>query len=192
MRTVIYSAPAVEPVDLDEAKLHLRLDGGEHNALLNSLIAAARLNLEETYGVRMITQTWDLYLDTFPGNDRIVMPYIPLASISGVYYTPDGGSEATFAASNYVVDNKSEPGQIVLKSSASWPGDTLEPANGVRIRFVCGYGASGASIPAPIKQALLLLMGHLYEHPELYEVGPVMAVPFSVNSLMANYRNWHF
>lgn len=187
-RLVIYTQPSVEPVSLTEAKAQLRLDTSDHDTLVSGLIKGARQYLEEILNRAFISQVWDLYLDEFPGATEIVLPKSPLASVAGVYYTPDGSSEATFAASNYQVDAYSEPGRIVLKDTASWPGDSLQNANGVRVRFTAGYGTSSTNVPEPLRQAMLLLISQWYDNPVSYEVGPVMATPFSVKALIAPYK----
>lgn len=187
-RTILITGPTTEPISTAEAKLNLRVDGSDHDSLIAELIGTARAYIEEISNRRLIEQTWDLYLDQFPGAAEIELPYPPLSSVTGIYYTPDGGSELTFAASNYLTDLISEPGRIVLKSSASWPGDTLIDTNGVRIRFVCGYGDEAVDVPKPLRQAIHLLVSQWYDNPNSYEVGPVMEAPFTVKALVAPFR----
>jgi uncharacterized phiE125 gp8 family phage protein len=186
--TVIATAPAIEPVTVIEAKAALRIDTTDHDTMIGNLIKAARRHLENICRFRFITQTCDCFLDDFPGEDEIELPYMPLISITGVYYTPDGGSELTFAAANYLVNTASEPGKIVLQSTSTWPSDTLTEAKGVRIRFVCGFGETTISVPEEIRQAIILMVSQWYDNPANYEVGPVMQTPFAVDALMANYR----
>jgi uncharacterized phiE125 gp8 family phage protein len=191
-RTLLITAPAIEPVSAVEAKLNLRLDGSDHDTLVGELIGGARQYIEQVSNRALIEQTWDLYLDEFPGESVIELPYPPLISVTGIYYTPDGSSEQTYAASNYLTDVISEPGRIVLKSTASWPGNTLIDANGVRIRFVCGYGKTAADVPKPLRQAIQFLVSQWYDAPNSYEVGPVMETPFTVKALIAPYRIHEF
>lgn len=186
------SPPAEEPVSLDEAKLHLRIDHSEEDALIAGLIGAARRHIEETVLSRaLITQTWELYLDRFPAKAIIKLPRPPLQSVESIKYTLEDGSEATFSASNYIVDNVSEPGRIVLKRDASWPADTLIPVNGVKVTFAAGYGDDPADVPDPIKQAMLLLIGDLYENREesiVVQGLQVQRLPFGVQSLLYGYQ----
>lgn len=190
MNLTLSSAPALEPISLTEAKAHLRVDGTDHDTLIGALIKSARQYIEEITGRALITQTWDGYLDQFPCQSAIELPCAPLQSVTGVYYTPDGGAEATLAAGNYLVDTHSEPGRIVLTTAGAWPGDSLQPVNGVRVRFMAGYGNAGSNVPEPLRQAMLLLIGQWYDNPNTYEVGPVMATPFAVQALLAPYRMW--
>ncbi len=62
MALVLTTAPAAEPISLAEAKAHLRIDADDEDALLTALIAAARMFVERTLGVALITQSWSYFL----------------------------------------------------------------------------------------------------------------------------------
>ena len=171
MALKIYSAPASEPVTLSEAKLHLRVDGNEDDTLIQGLIQTARVDVETISLHKLITQTWDLYLDGFPGSSGLALPYPPLQSVSGIYYTPYGGTETQFSAANYYVDAISVPGWVVLDAAASWPSNILIGVNGVRIRFVCGFGLTSATVDPRAILAMKLLIGHYYENREAVFMG---------------------
>src|SRR4051794_4197557 len=66
MRLVQITPPSVEPVTLAEAKLHCKVDFTDDDALITSLIAAARMVCETRLRQALVTQTWVLYLDSFP------------------------------------------------------------------------------------------------------------------------------
>lgn len=72
--------PAVEPVSIDEAKLHLRVTHDDEDTLIATLISAARLHAENYCRRAFVTQKWDLYLDAFPRQNFYgVLPgYAPL------------------------------------------------------------------------------------------------------------------
>jgi hypothetical protein len=59
-------APTVEPITLAEAKLHLRVDATDDDALIGSLISAARFEAEHRCSRALVTQQWELSLDSFP------------------------------------------------------------------------------------------------------------------------------
>lgn len=140
----------------------------------------------------LVTQTWDYVLDEFPAVDYIRLPMPPLQSVTSITYKVKAGTVLTFAEANYVVATGSEPGRVILKSGCSWPSDELYKADPIRIRFIAGWtGVAPNTIPVTIKQAILLLIGHLYENREaVAEVrgGALLEIPLGVDALLATHR----
>lgn len=192
MAVVLVTAPAVMPVSTVDAKRHLRVDIADDDALIETLVAAATAWVETITRRALVTQTWDLALDAWPAGGRINVPKAPLQSVTSVTaYDRDGGS-AVFAGSNYLVDTDGQPGAVVLRSGASWPSAELREVNGVRVRFVAGYG-DPEDVPAPITEAILLAIGTMYENREDVQVAQgisVTALPFGIRRLLAPYRLW--
>ncbi len=165
MALKLITGPVVEPVSLEEAKLHLRVDIADDDYLIDGLLRTAREYVEDVSGRALCTQTWELVADAWPG-DTFVLPKPPLQSVTSIKYTSDAGVEATFSSASYHVDTDSEPGRVVLRSTASWPTVTLADINGIRVRYVCGYGATAGDVPQRYRQAIALLVGHWYENRE--------------------------
>lgn len=188
MKLVVATAPAIEPVTIAEAKAQCRIDIADDDILLSGYITAARQYCELASRRAFVAATYDLYLNDWPVGDVIRLPRPPLLSVTGVYYTDEDGTEATFAASNYIVDTADEPGQVALKSGASWPAVTLQAVNGVRVRYVAGYGTSATAVPQQYQQAILLLVGHWYENREAVLAAQgfsVTELPLGVRSLLS-------
>lgn len=184
MTLLMITEPSVEPVTLEEAKLHCRVDASEDDDLISGLITSARDWVESFDNRALITQTWELILDSFPGSDILKLPLPPLQSVSSIKYINDAGIEATFATTDYTVDWRSEPGRIRLMENESWPSVDLYIWNGVRIRFICGFGLA-ASVPERYKQAIKLLVGHWYENREQVMAGVTPSeIPFGVKALL--------
>jgi uncharacterized phiE125 gp8 family phage protein len=190
VRYKVTTEPASEPVTLAEACSHLRINTGDDDTYINRLIKSARQYVEDTIlGRSLITQTRDAYLDEFPTDRFIELPGPILQSVTSVKYTDSDGVEATMSAADYLVDTVSEPGRIVLKTDEIWPSFTPEVANAVTIRYVCGYGDTEVDVPEPIRQAILILIGHQYESRELFIVGNIIQkVSFSTDALLADFR----
>lgn len=184
------SAPAVEPLSLDEAKLHLRVDIGDDNELITALIVAARQYVEGATNRALISQTWRLSLDYWPYANCIRLPKPPLQSVTSLVYLDEDGNQTTWDASNYIVDTDSEPGRLVLADDASWPSLTLYPSNPIRVTYVAGYGDEGSDVPEHLRLALKLLIGHWYENREaIVSTGAVpKEIPLAVESLINLHR----
>lgn len=164
-RVKITTAPATEPVSASEAKLHCRVDHSTEDAIFERLIKMARTQCENISRRAFVTRTYTAYLDRWPGW-CFELPYPPLATISSIkYYDNAGGAAVTINSSNYVVDINSEPGRVAFVDNYSFPSVTLREINGVEIIYTAGYGAA-ADVPDQYKQAMLLLIGHLYENRE--------------------------
>lgn len=189
MSLKLITAPTAEPVTLLEAKDHLRVDGADEDALISVLITAARKWCEEYTGRQFVTATWDWTMDSFCPS--FVAPIPPLQSVTSIKYLDTAAVEQTLASSVYRVDAVSEPGRIALDYGQSWPS-THPVINAVTIRFVAGYGAPQA-VPEPIRQAMLILIGEMYEQREESLVGTIQSsVPFGVRALLTPYKVWNF
>jgi uncharacterized phiE125 gp8 family phage protein len=187
MPLVMTSGPATEPLTLAEAKAHLRIDDDDEDQLIASLILTSRLHVEAALGLALLTQSWRLVLDRWPKSAVVVVPLQPLQSVAQVRVLAADGNPSVVPAADYVVDVASMPGRIVRTGSAyPTPG---RAAGGIEIDFTAGYGALAASVPAPIRQALLLLVAHWYEHRDPIEIGaPGTAIPDAVARLLAPFR----
>lgn len=178
----LITAPATEPVSLAEVKSQLRIDSITEDTYLGTLIAAAREYCEMFQNRAYITQTWELTLDGWPCFP-IKLPMPQLISVTSIKYFDTANVEATWAASNYFEDTDSEPGRIGLGYNIVLPTITLRPINAVKIRYVAGYGAASA-VSLRTKQAILMLIGHLYENRETVSPVDLKEIPFAVSSLL--------
>lgn len=188
MSLTLVTAPAAEPITLQEAKDHLRVDGADDDALISALITAARERIDGPYGWlgrAILTQTWDFYLDEFPAGTCIYLPLAPVQSVVSVTYTDPNGASQTFADYALGADLDSQP-RLVLGWEKAWPA-TRAIAEAVKVRFIAGY-ATPAAVPAPIKAALLLTVGHLYENREAAVERALTETPMGVDHLLSPYR----
>ncbi len=151
--------------------------------LLNGFITAARQYCEGYQNRAYITQTWDLFMDEFP-ESPVKMPLPPLQSVTSIKYYDKDDTEYTFDAANYQIDAASLKGRIALAYNKSWPAVTLQPVNGVVVRFIAGYGDAASDVPERIKTAVKLLVGHLYENREATDIREHFDVPFAVQALL--------
>lgn len=146
---ITVTPPAVEPVSLAEAKLHLRVDHSTEDALIAALVSAAREDVESDSWRAVAAQTLRLDLDGFPDNDEdIILPRPPLVSVTSIVYTDPDGDQQTMDSDDYVVQAAGDRcGRISLASGVSWPS-TLDQAAVVSITFAAGYPAARISTAA--------------------------------------------
>ena len=161
MRLKLKTAPTVEPVTLEEAKLHLKVDSADDNTLITALITTVRQLAERETKRAFITQIWQMYLDYAPAEIRIPKP--PLQSVVAITVLDEDGAETVVDDTTYDVDaSENSPGRIRLKSGSSWP-DHRGFASFI-IELKAGYGDAATDVPEALKQGLFVLMGHMYEN----------------------------
>lgn len=183
MSLKLTTEPTAEPLSLSEVKSFLRLDVSDDDPIVTMILSSAR-KMAEQYTLRsFITQTYDLWMDRWPSGKSnvfwdgikeasatilsseqrfVVLPMPPLISVTHVKTYDNSDAATTFASTNYIVDTDQNPGRIILKNSSIWPLD-LRAAKAINIQYVAGYGSSGTSVPAAIRQAILMICAKLYE-----------------------------
>ncbi len=185
MVAILVSAPQEEPVTRDEAKAHARIDGDAEDARVDALIAAARAEVENRTGRAMMAQGWRIVRDTVPPGGVIRLAPGPVAFVSAVTVYGADGTASVADPDEYQVDTDSVPGRLRLGAGRFWGSRAM---NGIEIDMTCGvYDA--AEVPAPMKQAVLMLVAYWFEQREAAAVGAVAGpVAHAVSSLLAPYR----
>lgn len=178
------SEPQVLPVTVAEAKAHLRIDHNDDDSLIETIIQAAAGQIDGPYGAGLILspQDWELSLDGFPS--LIELPLWPVTAIKVIEYTDADGDLQILDPSVYVFDLSSNPARIARDYNKQWPIVRRVLSN-VRIEFTAGFD----TVPADLKQALLLLIGHWYENRDAAIIGTIAAdTPFAFNAIIDRYR----
>jgi len=135
----------------------------------------------------MITQVWELYLDTWPDSNVIKLPKSPLQSVTTIAYTDSDGNTTNFT--DFYTDTASEIGRIILNDTASWPSATLREVNGIKITYSVGFGATSSSVPSAAKTAMHLIIGNMYQNREAVVIGTISSdLPLGVNSMLDTLR----
>lgn len=183
VRTV---APLTEPVTLEQAKAHLRVTSDTEDTLIAALVSAAVSHLDGWSGILgrcLISQTWR---QDFSGFGIIRLPFPNVASVV-VAYTDGNGVSQVLAGSNYHIVNGLGGTWIELADGGSFPSTASQP-DAVRVTFVAGYGGAD-DVPAGLKAAILLHVGHLFENRAAVEVGATPAIlPLAYDALVEKHR----
>ena len=181
----VLTAPSVEPVTLAEAKLHLRVDITAENDLITRLIGVARRYCEQASGRAFVTQTLTGGLSGWPVDGVIRLPYAPLQSVTSITYVDEDANTDTVSSDVYGVDTKL--GLVYLDTDQEWPSEAMRTYDPITVTWVAGYGDAASDVPDGYKQAILLMVGHLFENREAVVVGAGytgVEVPLAVESLL--------
>lgn len=179
------TAPASEPLSTSEFKSHQRIDTSADDIYCDTLVKTARQYVEAVTWRALINQTWVLKLPAFP--DVIWLPKPPTVSITSIAYIDTDGTSQTLGTSVYALDSTQEPARIVLKFGQNWPATRAQNEDAVTVTFVAGYGSSASSVPEPLRHAVRLLAGMLYENREAVAGGNMPLLPFALSAMLDAY-----
>jgi uncharacterized phiE125 gp8 family phage protein len=209
-------APEIEPVTLAEARRHLRVDADNttEDDDITPLIAVAREMVESYTGRVLIDQTWRLTIDDLRGNlfgdsvggytnlqgpfqwwrgrvGEIMLRKSPALALSSFVSVGADGAETTIDADTYQLrEAGSRWPRIVALSGATWG------LGAFRITFRAGFADRTGSpqqgadfVPARYRQAMKLIIGHLYENRESVVLGSIPTeLPMGVKWLLRSDR----
>lgn len=186
MALKLITAPSTLPVSLAEAKLHLRIDAADEDALVTALISAATQGAEQETGRAIMPQTWAVTLDAFP--EAIELMRTPVQSVTSVKYFDEAGVQQTLPGSLYSLDNSEDAGfaYVVPAYDTDWP-DTRDQVNAVEVIYTAGY-ADAAAVPEIIKAWIKLRVGALFENREAWTLGKSIEPNPFVDRLLDPYR----
>lgn len=184
------SAPAATVVSSDEAKAHLRVEHTADDTYIAALIGAAEAMIDgpSGIGVAMVTQTWAMALDGFLPLP-LYLPLWPVQAVTGITYVDQDGQPQTVDPQLYQFA-KGNPAVIDLAPGAALPA-VRRQLNAATVTFVAGFGDTAADVPADLRHAALLMIGHLYENREA--VGAIRhELPLGYAALTERYRCGRF
>lgn len=153
------------PLNLNAAKLHLRVDHADDDSAITDILKAAFDMVERKTGRAYREQTATLFRDCFPdGAEPLVLPRPPLQSVTSIQYTDAAGNTQTLASNQFEVITSAVPGEIIPVNGVVWPV-ALNRRGSVRVTFAAG---NAAACPDTILNAVRLQIDHDYhEHSPL-------------------------
>jgi uncharacterized phiE125 gp8 family phage protein len=187
---------ATEPISLETARLHLRLDtegsppSNPDDALVTALITVAREAVENFTELTVAVNDFQMKLDYFP-TAEINLGTWPVNSIASVTYVDANGATQTISSADYALDTFSKPAQINLAYGKTWPM-VRNQSNAVTVTFEAGYTGDTSPVanemPKALKQAMLLTITDLYENRGALGSKQNYEIPVMAQYLMAPYR----
>ena len=178
-------APGVEPVSLAAMRGYLRLDpdAGDEDALVASLIAAARAAVELATNRLLAPGRYRITLTAWPADGVVPLPLSPLAGLARVSLVSADASVTEL-----------DPG-LVRIGPDPWEAPCLLVGAGAPslaraaalIEVGAGCGGDGPPVPAPLAQAVRMTVVHWFENRG-DEAGAAGALPPAVAGLIAPHR----
>lgn len=183
------------PISLAAVKLHLRVDGDDEDSLIADLIAAARSHIEDRTGLALVPTEVTAYLDAMHsrgcGAAVLPLPVAPFAELLSFSYLDGSGEVQSLPPMALRAGHMACRSYLALKSG-QWPATARTPG-AITVGYIAGFGIdsdydypTAGQLPAPLAQAMLLLIGHWYKYREA--VGErVSTLPLAFDALIAPY-----
>ena len=182
IRPVRITPPAEMPITVEAAKIFLRVDGADDDALIEALIGAAVDHLDGRAGILgrcLVTQVWQYQAAGFQRQFSLGMPGAVAAT---VYYFDQDGFSQELPQENITFVDTSRGSCLVVADrlpTAVWYGP---------VTIDVTFGTASDEVPAALVQAIRMLVAHWYAHREAVASGSAMEVPLGVNALIGPYR----
>lgn len=185
----------VEPITLAWIKKHLRFPFTREDLVLSTYVPAARTYFEEQTGRECVDATYEYALDGVPVAGVIELPRPPLVRVTAITYDDGNGIAQTMDPTSYrvissavlegspatgVFDPYCPCGRVELVSGSSWPS-TNGGGGSLRIRRVCGYGATADAMPPLIQATIGMLTQYFFERGS-------EKLPVGVETLISGFK----
>lgn len=202
----VLTPPAEEPVSLTTAKLHLRQTLTYDDALITSLITAARELVEKEVRRALVTRTYQLRLNRFPfyvpafamnplvferlpmgTYGQIHVPKPPLIVVNSINYVDPSGTPRLLDPSQYQVDAGGCLQGTICPAYGLYFPQTRWSLDCVTISYDAGYGAA-SQVPLSLCQAMLLMVGHWYRNREATTEAKFAELTLGARALCSSFK----
>ena len=160
-----------DPVTLSEARLHLRLASdlsSDENTEITRMISVATEYCENFCNRSFTQKTRTAVFDDFPTslnrkNLGLHLPMGKVSSITSVTYYTNAYVATTLSSTKYRLVGASDRAHLYPAMGEQWPTDCASEPEHIVVTYVVD---GTASVPTSVKQAVLLIVGSLYEYRE--------------------------
>jgi len=183
----VLTPPTTEPVTLNEAKAHCRVDTRNDDAYILGLITAAREWCESFMDETIPPTQYVMRLDAFPVEFDLPRPPMVTtgtATAVSITYTLTDQTTATLDETQYRVDRESRPCAIRTLYGGTWPSHLFDPGS-----VSVSWWGGRTTVSQRVRSAILLLVAHLYEHRMAAQSQSINEVPFGVKAML-NSAKW--
>lgn len=169
------------PLTVEEAKMHLRVDGTEEDDYIKSLIGVATNKVQNITNRQLMRATFQLSVDRLPSS--LPLPRPPFAAITNITAIDDAGQEVVFE-DTYYTTTATDYTTLRGVLDSGWYASTYKD---IVIEYEAGY-ESAAEIPEDILYAIKALITFFYENRG--EVNK--PIPEFIYNLLGDYRIFSF
>lgn len=186
-----------DPVTLAEARVHLRLPSNidsDEQAEITRMISVATEWVESFTNRAWTSGTKVAYFDAFPSssirkNLGLFLPFSKISSITSITYYDNDYSQQTVSSSDYRLVNADNRAYVYPAMGGVWPTDVSNEPHHIAVT----YAVDGTqNVPSSVKQAVLLIVGSLYEYREdgvIDNAGlALVKAPQAAKDLLSPYR----
>ena len=171
-------------ITVADLKAHMRVTHTAEDTLISALRSAAISWIEEHCNIKLGSYTARGYL---PGFYNAYIPIGPVTAITEVKYQTTADKDyasdlSTLAAGNWYTDTISQPARIAFRDYPQVYDYALMP---VVVTFTAGY----STMPAPLLQAIRLLVADMYENRQEEITGTITTrLKFGLDALLNPFR----
>ena len=171
-------------ITVADLKAHMRVTHTAEDTLISALRSAAISWIEEHCNIKLGSYTARGYL---PGFYNAYIPIGPVTAITEVKYQTTADKDyatdlSTLAAGNWYTDTISQPARIAFRDYPQVYDYALMP---VVVTFTAGY----STMPAPVLQAIRLLVADMYENRQEEVIGTITTrLKFGLDALLNPFR----
>ncbi len=167
--------PATLPLTPQEVRTHLVISDTTQDAYLLTLIEAATAMLDGPHGIgiALMPQTYEYSLNgLWPS---FTIPIYPVMSVDKIEWHDETGARSS---TDLRMVRQNNPVTV-------YHDITARPKTGsIVVTFQAGFDR----IPADLRHALLMIVGHLYENREATSTDKLETVPMAVETILSRYR----
>lgn len=180
MARTVTTAPTEEPVSLERARRHLRVDHTDEDEDISGWIVAARQHIERITEHAMMAQTWTETVTGMPA--RLELRGGNVRAVTKVTVRDNAGGDHDVPPESYEIDRTTRTPGLVTVTGKPWP-----MGRRYSIVYEVGYESAG-EVPAPLVSAVLLVLADLFEHRATKIVGQSVYENPAVDDLIFDFR----
>jgi uncharacterized phiE125 gp8 family phage protein len=184
MPMLLLAGPAAEPWTVTDLKSFLRVEHDADDAVIASLLTAARAQIEAWTGRMLLAQRWRLVRDAWPRDGRIVLRGGLLRALIAARSYDARGAAHDVDPAGFVLDLA---GGVIASPPWALP-EPGRPVAGIELDLELGYGTAPDDVPPPLRHAVRLLAAHWYDNRGGTADAGAAVLPGGIAAMIASFR----